>query len=152
MNVADFSDRIARELQNIRRASTRARLAFEKCDRSNDDMFVDSAALSLLHVYGGAEKVLLVIGESIDQMIPQGVHWHRALLVQMAEPLDGVRPAVISAELMGILDEFRAFRHVARNVYAFNLHPEKVGVLVNRLSVLEALFEKDISSFLALWQ
>ena len=147
MKVADFKERIKNEFSNIARCSSRALLAYEKSTRSNDDMFIDSAALSILHVYGGIEKILLIIAETIDQNVPQGMHWHHELLLQMAEPISGVRQEVISHETMTLLNEFRAFRHLARNIYAFNLQPAKVGVLIEQLDTLVALTKKDIYTF-----
>jgi len=36
-----------------------------------------------------------------------------------------VRPPVLSKETAKMLDEFRSFRHVFRNVYGFNLASDK---------------------------
>jgi hypothetical protein len=148
MKVSDFKKRIENEFGNIGRSSDRALLAYEKCARSNDDMYIDSAAFSILHVYSGIEKIFLNIAETIDQNVPQGLHWHHQLLLQMANPVAGIRQEVISRETMTLLDEFRAFRHVARNIYAFNLQSGKVGILIGKIKTLEALVKKDISNFL----
>jgi hypothetical protein len=37
-----------------------------------------------------------------------------------------VRPAVIEPDAIPILDEFRRFHHLVRNVYTMNLAPEKI--------------------------
>lgn len=148
MDIAVFRGRIEKELDNIAKSSDRARSAFEKSTRSNDDMYLDGTALNILHVYGGAEKVFLIIAETIDQHIPQGMHWHHDLLMQMAGPFPGLRQPVIAPDTLQILDEFRAFRHVSRNVYAFNLNPEKIGALIEQLPALTKLVTRDLLGFL----
>ena len=47
-------------------------------------------------------------------------------LLQMTREVPGVRPAVISDASRKGLEEYRGFRHVARNIYTFNLDPAKV--------------------------
>jgi hypothetical protein len=42
--------------------------------------------------------------------------------------------AVISESTRVKLDEYRAFRHVARNIYTFNLDPAKLNHLVVQAS------------------
>ncbi|MFN2131705.1 MAG: hypothetical protein ACK2VD_14340 [Anaerolineae bacterium] len=48
------------------------------------------------------------------------------LLEQMAAEVPSVRPALISGETRQLLDEYRGFRHVVRNVYAFRFDLAKV--------------------------
>ena len=52
------------------------------------------------------------------------------LLEQVAAETPVVRPAVISDETRWMLDEYRGFRHVVRNVYTFRFDPAKVRKLV----------------------
>ena len=40
--------------------------------------------------------------------------------------MPGVRPAVVSEATQGLLDPYRGFRHVARNVYTFHLNPARL--------------------------
>lgn len=55
----------------------------------------------------------------MDGNIPSGHNWHQELLQQMHMEISDLRPAVLSAEAMKMLDEFLRFRHVVRNIYAF---------------------------------
>ena len=48
----------------------------------------------------------------------------------MAAEVPSVRPAVISEETRRMLDVYRGFRHVVRNVYAFRFDLAKVQQLV----------------------
>jgi hypothetical protein len=43
------------------------------------------------------------------------------------------RPAVITYDLRCALDEYRGFRHVVRNVYAFNFRPARLNELAGNL-------------------
>ena len=79
------------------------------------------------------ERVFETIAKTIDRAVPEGEQWHKMLLKQMANEIPGIRPAVVSKETRGALDHFRMFRHLAHNVYTFNLIPERIEVLVEKL-------------------
>ncbi len=48
----------------------------------------------------------------------------------MQSELPYLRPSVLSAEVGEALDEFLRFRHVVRNIYAFQFDPDRVARLV----------------------
>lgn len=52
----------------------------------------------------------------------------------MAQEIKDVRPAVIGEDSLSFLDELRRFRHLLRNIYTFNLAPEKIEPLIVNLS------------------
>lgn len=58
-----------------------------------------------------------MISEAIDGEKPAGENWHLSLLQQMSNDIPGVRPAVISEKSFDLLNEYRGFRHVVRNIY-----------------------------------
>ena len=87
-------------------------------------------ALNLHGFYAGFERIFVRIAEVIDGDLPQGESWHLFLLQQMLEEVPNVRPAVISTEAGNMLNEYRGFRHIVRNVYTYKLDPAKVGKLV----------------------
>jgi hypothetical protein len=76
--------------------------------------------------------------------MPIGEMWHRDLVKQMAEEIVGVRPAVISQERVTSLDSLRRFRHLVRNIYSFNLIPERVEPLVVDLPSLWSVLQKEL--------
>jgi len=45
--------------------------------------------------------------------------------------IDGTRPAVISKKTFELLNEYRGFRHIFRNVYGFNLTSERMEYLLS---------------------
>lgn len=61
--------------------------------------------------------------------------------------VSGVRPAVISAELRIALEEYRGFRHVVRNVYTYQLNPEKLERLISTLRETLSRAESELLEF-----
>jgi hypothetical protein len=51
----------------------------------------------------------------------------------MTVDVPSVRPAVVSLDVAGAIDEFLRFRHVVRHIYAFQLDPERIEGLATRL-------------------
>ena len=51
----------------------------------------------------------------------------------MIAELSSARPPVLSDEAWKKLDQYRGFRHVVRNVHAFELDPEQIDLLMKRL-------------------
>lgn len=65
----------------------------------------------------------------------------------MAADMPDVRPAVLSAATITVLDEFRAFRHIVRNVYAFQLDPAKLRRLVQEAPSAAAQLRMELVAF-----
>jgi hypothetical protein len=72
------------------------------------------------------ERIFEVIARQLDPVFPSDERWHRNLLKQMAKESPEARPAVLSAETVALLDDFLAFRHRIRSIYAFNLNAERL--------------------------
>jgi hypothetical protein len=66
----------------------------------------------------------------------------------MSTEIPGIRPALIDRETRVGLDEYRAFRHVVRNVYAFNLRPNRLQELVQGLPDCYGAVQKDLQGFI----
>ncbi|MFQ5436070.1 MAG: hypothetical protein ACE5FD_14445 [Anaerolineae bacterium] len=49
------------------------------------------------------------MGSTVDGNMPAGHNWHRELLQQMQSDLPELRPPVLSAEAVRMLDEFSPF-------------------------------------------
>jgi len=94
------------------------------------------------------ERIFELIAANVDQTRPQGDNWHQELLRQMAAEIELVRPRVISKETKNILDEYRGFRHVVRNVYSFHLSSAKISPLVNKLPKTYKRVQKEMEEFL----
>lgn len=65
----------------------------------------------------------------------------------MSLAVPDLRPAVISSETQSALLEYLEFRHVVRNVYTFNLRPDRVVELVDGLRPAFDLARHDLLTF-----
>jgi uncharacterized protein YutE (UPF0331/DUF86 family) len=65
----------------------------------------------------------------------------------MAIEIPSERPAVISASLREELEAYRGFRHIVRNVYTFQLRPEKIAPLIENLLRVFEVAGREISAF-----
>ncbi len=57
------------------------------------------------------------------------------------------RPAVISEETRDALDEYRGFRHIVRNIYAFHFDSSKIQAIIGRLPETFSKVRREILSF-----
>lgn len=142
-----IAQRIRAELPEMDRAIQRASQALERAGLSSDDLYLDSVALNLHSFYGGVERLFTLVAGVIDGSVPTGETWHQALLRQMAADIPDVRPAVISAASLILLDDYRAFRHVVRNVYAFQLDPDRLQRLVREAPCVLAQVRAELIAF-----
>jgi len=76
-----------------------------------------------------------------------GANWHQTLLRQMAVEIPRVRPAVISSGSYELLDEYRGFRHVVRNVYTFHFDPARIKRLVEQAPVVFNRVRPELVAF-----
>jgi hypothetical protein len=145
-----IAGRIRRELQELTQVVERTERIWQQGHsngESSDNYYVDAVALNLHGFYAGVERLLEVVAEGIDQTKPAGANWHRELLQQLSADIPGIRPAVLSPGCRDLLDRYRGFRHVVRNVYTFNLDPEQIGLLVQQLHFTMEQVSQDLVEF-----
>jgi hypothetical protein len=143
------AERIRQELADIDTVVVRARQAIEASTQLPEyqDHFISSAALSLHDFYSGLERVFQLIASVVDRARPSGSQWHRELLRQMAVELPPVRPRVVSPDSAARLMEYLSFRHVVRNVYAFQFEPQRIERLVENLPATFQRIRSELESF-----
>jgi hypothetical protein len=139
------------EVSQLTRSVNRAQRAWDEAKdaKANQDIFIDSTALSLHGFYAGLKRLLEYTAHQLDGGPPSGPARHKELLRQMSMDLPGIRPSVLSAATIAELDEFRRFRHVVRNVYAEHLDPIRVGQLVTQLTAVWPQTRTDLETFTA---
>lgn len=142
-----LSARIDTELAELKLVAERVREAWDKAARQDDDFYLDSVALNLHAFYSGLERIFEKLAATIDGAVPITANWHQELLTQMQTEIPSVRPAVISAHLKEALEEYRGFRHVVRNVYAYHLKPEKLKLLVDNLENTFRMVSEELTAF-----
>jgi hypothetical protein len=140
-------------MQNLLTELEKKNLLISESNKSiyiEDDSFTLRAIGSILHdFYVAAENVFEMITREIDESTPQGLDWHLKLLKQMNLEITAVRPAVLSKDALILLDKFRAFRHVFRNVYGFNLDTNRLKDLLEEMPLAVDSLRKDLNEFMS---
>lgn len=118
--------------------------------RKEPDFLAIRGMGDVLHdFYTGLEKIFEAVAEEMEGGLPTGLHWHRALLEDMATDLPGVRPAVLRRSTARALDEYLRFRHLFRNIYGHELRWNRLRHLLYSLpDVARDAFE-DLRRFAA---
>lgn len=142
-----LAGRIRLEVTELDRVSERISLIWGAATESEEDFLVDAAALNLHGFYAGLEHLFTAIAAEVDHSLPAGESWHVELLRQMAAEVPGVRPPVISADMIEQLDRYRGFRHVVRNVYSYRLDARQVAVLVEDVGAVHSALRAQLLSF-----
>lgn len=142
-----LASRIRYEIWDIQHSIQRAQKAWILAHEEANSLYLDSVALNIHNFYSGLERIFELIAENIDGIKPQGAQWHQDLLRQMSMEIPGVRPAVISLELRDALDEYRAFRHIVRNVYAYKLRIDRIKNLMERLEMTFNKLVEELEGF-----
>jgi len=144
-----LSERIRGELMEMDRIVQRALRSWPKAQKGlrGQEAYIDSVALNLQAFYAGIERLFERIARQVDHTLPMGETWHRDLLKQMGKEIPGIRPAVIDNESIFDLDDFRRFRHLVQNIYTFNLVPEKMMNLIQKIPELWARLQAELFAF-----
>ncbi len=144
-----LAGRIRLELGEIEQVVSRAERAMRSTYQNpqDQDLYIDSVALSLHDFYAGLERIFQQIGSTVDGSIPTGREWHRNLLRQMGADVIELRPPVLSTQVVQALDEYMRFRHVVRNIYAFQFDPERIERLVNQMRPTFVQAQSELFAF-----
>jgi uncharacterized protein YutE (UPF0331/DUF86 family) len=111
------------------------------------NIFYESMALKLHNFYTGCERIFQIIASELNGGLPSSYDWHRRLLQRMAATQDE-RPALITEETAQKLQEYLAFRHIVRNIYGFELEPQRMQHLVEKSSSVWQNFDSEASQFI----
>ena len=105
---------------------------------------------SILHDFSTCcERVFKRIAAEMNGGFYAGDAWHKELLFRMTIAVPDRRPAVLTAELAGNLDDYLSFRHVFRNIYGFELQGERLSRLASLLPAVSRRFQEEVQVFLA---
>jgi hypothetical protein len=137
------------EVLQIETSIERSSLGWQRYLDSGDQLYLDSVALGLHNFYSGLERLFEKVAKVIDGTLPSGANWHQLLLEQMSLEIPHLRPALISFESRKALEDFRGFRHVVRNVYAFQLDPDKLRPLSEAAPLVFSRIKAECLAFAA---
>jgi len=146
-NYVALSARIIKELQELERVVARAEDIWRQSEASGDDRYIDGVALNLQSFYTGLERILELAVSEVDEDRPAGPNWHQELLRLAATDIPGLRPAILSDTTRNVLDRYRGFRHVVRNIYAFDLDRDEIAPLLRDLRSVFAAAKVDLTRF-----
>lgn len=118
-------------------------------NRTKEEEVAESAALRLHNFYTGCERIFKLITSEVNGGIPHELDWHKRLLTQVALEINDIRPVVISLQTRKDLEELLRFRHIVRNIYGFELEPERIEALIALVIRLYPRFTKEIENFIA---
>ncbi|APB33751.1 hypothetical protein GlitD10_1430 [Gloeomargarita lithophora Alchichica-D10] len=132
INYEIFGDAILAELKKVGIAKDKVILYHEKAQQIQDEVYCYACAIHLFNFYVGCERIFKLVAREIDRYIPTGEDSHKQIIEQMNRP-NKYRPALISEEVKSLLDDYRKFRHLFINIYAFELDEKKLQILINNL-------------------
>jgi hypothetical protein len=142
-----LAGRLQQELADLAMVVDRCEHLLRKALQTGDDGYFDGVALNLHSFFTGVESVLEDIARTVDGSLPSGANWHQELLRQMSATIESVRPPVIQTQTRYCLDEYRSFRHIVRNLYAFQLRPARLTELASNLRLCYDQVASDIDEF-----
>ena len=141
--------RIRSELAELDLIYNRISEAWKHYKKIPDDYYLDSIALNLHGLYTGLERIFEIIAGHIDANKPSGENWHQVLLNQMMKEIPQLRPAVLSSRVCGLLQDYKGFRHIVRNVYTYRFDVVKIEKLVNEVPYIFNEVKSELLSFAA---
>ena len=110
---------------------------------------VDSMGYQLHNLYGAFEQLFEEIARFFENRVDEA-SYHADLIRRMQLDIQGIRPALLSAETASGLDELRRFRHLFRHAYSTELDLEKVADLAARAAAIQRDVAGDFEQFIAL--
>lgn len=110
---------------------------------------VDSMGYQIHNLYGAFEQLFEEVARFFENQIDEA-RYHADMIRRMQLEIQGIRPALLSAETASDLDELRRFRHLFRHAYTADLDPDKVADLAAKAVCIQRDFTQDFERFLAL--
>jgi len=151
--VAVLQTRIEKELRQIKKVVEQVEKNLAGLSQKNpEDIVVVGFAGYVHNFYNGLENVFDLIAEYIDNFKPHDKAWHKELLKQMALEIQGVRPAVLTAELASVLEDYLEFRHLFRHTYSFDLDWDELKPKAEKLKPTFEKLEVAFQQFFAFLQ
>jgi len=135
---------LQREVQATKEHILATLQALKEALERKERTVVELAAIAtfLQNTYNGIENILKRILKYEGISVPLSESWHRDLLNL------SVGHQIISSDLSGRLDEYRAFRHFFVHAYGIILDEEKLLPLAENLPDLWNDFESELEAVL----
>jgi len=111
------------------------------------DEGVEAMGYQLHNLYGACEQLMAVVAACFENHV-LSERYHTDLLRRMRVEIEGVRPALLSPETFGLLDELRRFRHLFRHAYGVRLDGARLADLADKAARLRHALDRDRQAFL----
>lgn len=131
-------------------AAVIAKIQERRLEYQQSAVRTESLAYQLHNLYCAFEDLFKIVAKFFENMVEDSSRYHIELLHRMALDIEGVRPSLLSRELCAALDELRAFRHVFRHAYSYDLDPKKIGLLLDQFDIIQDQYQEDVQRFLML--
>jgi len=109
---------------------------------------LESLAYQLHNLYSAFEDLFLIVAKHFENTIEDESRYHIELLQRMVIDIEGVRPSLLKRETMNWLDELRAFRHLFRHAYLYEIDKKKLQLVLEVAEKLNKCYKDDIAQFL----
>jgi hypothetical protein len=112
----------------------------------NEDKLIN-LAYQLHNLYSAFEDIFKEVSQTFENNIASNSGFHKNLLIRMKLEIPGIRPNMLSRTSYEVLGELLGFRHVFRHAYNYNLSPQKMQFLRDKILTNKENFSHDISQF-----
>lgn len=134
--MADYRERIEAEYEAIEKTLN----SLPKIRLSQlSELELAGISVLLSNFYNGVENILKQIFKNKSLQLPEGPTWHQNLVVR------AVAEDIISKDFADKIKEYMSFRHVVSHGYAFNLKPEKLQELTDKVLCVFEEFKAEIN-------
>ncbi len=102
----------------------------------------------LLHnLYCSLEDIFREVTQTFENQIKDPARYHRELLKRMNYEIPQIRPPLLTPKSYAILNELRGFRHVFRHAYDYELSPDRLTQLKQKIMEGWESIQRDLDNF-----
>jgi hypothetical protein len=129
-------------------AKTNERLQARVNDGLDTPGQLDSVAYQIHNLYCSVEDLLKLIASSFENHIGSGGDWQQVLLLRLSQPVENIRPALLSDSSLEVMNKLRSFRHLVRHAYGTDIELTQLQVNLTSAQKLYELINQDIEAFI----
>ncbi len=137
------------ELERLGRLELAIAQVYDEIQRDSEraPIFYESLALKLHNFYTGCERIFQLIISELNGSLPSSFDWHKRLLNRMGTEREEL-PAVLTPNTVVQLQEYLGFRHIVRNLYGFELDPNRLEKLVQHYPTVWHQVNSELREFI----
>ena len=109
----------------------------------------ESLGYQLHNLYCAFEDLFGIVAAFFENHIEDRSRYHSELLKRMTLSVEGVRPSFLSRNSFELLDNLRAFRHLFRHAYSYDLDERKLRIVLEDAEKLRQLYQREGHDFIS---